>query len=440
MRPIKSRTNVSIVWLRRDLRLTDNTALSEAIKNSRSPLLLLYILDKDILKHLSPSNPRIHFIWERIHDLNKSLVEHNTQILVEHGSTTEVWKKLSDEYQIENVYWNRDYEPKTLVRDQTVVEFLNSKNTQCHQFKDHVIFEKNEICKDDGTPYTVFTPYFKRWQRQLSQKDLVDRIVDLKLASWVSTNSKMPELSKLGFNPQKKIMPPANLKKSVIEGYDKTRNFMFQASGTTHVGPHLRFGQVSVRKVALQGQNLNQTFLSEIAWRDFFSQVLFHFPFVVSQEFKEKFRKLSWKQESQDFEKWKTGQTGYPAVDAGMRELVETGFMHNRARMITASFLTKHLLTDWRLGEKFFSEHLFDYDLASNNGNWQWAAGTGCDAAPYFRVFNPSEQQKKFDPDFKYIKRWVPEFGTQAYPDPIVEHSFARARALEFYAKAAESK
>ena len=291
--------------------------------------------------------------------------------------------------------------------------------------------------KADGNPYTVFTPYFKKWREHLTPKDLTPFSTETYFKNFLLTNNitDCPSLTDMGFEKSTITVPKRTTDKAIIKTYDQTRDFPALEKGTSRLGLHLRFGTISIRQLATQGKNLNQIFLSELGWRDFYQQILWHFPYVAERSFREKYEAIPWRNNPQEFEKWCQGKTGYPIVDAGMRELNQTGHMHNRVRMIVASFLCKHLLIDWRWGEKYFAEKLLDFDLAANNGGWQWSAGTGCDAAPYFRVFNPTSQQQKFDPKFEYIKKWVPEYDSKNYPEPMVEHKTARQRALDTYKK-----
>ena len=445
---------VSIFWFRRDLRLDDNAGLYHALKG-KNPVLPLFIFDRNILEGLpEKKDARVEFIHQTVSDLKKRLDEMGGGMLVRYGRPEEVWLQILAEYEVAAVFTNRDYEPYAVERDIFVQKLLSEKNIPFHTFKDHVIFEKDEILKADGTPYTVFTPYSRRWLEKLESKQMTVRneqgeretnsfyLTSYQNAKYFSNFIKtgagrgiVPTLAQLGFEPAGIPFPPVAVSRGLIKNYDKTRDFP-GIEGTSRLGVHFRFGTISIREKARSAQRLNAIYLNELIWRDFYSQILAHFPHVVSHPFQHKYEHMEWRDAPEDFEKWCAGKTGYPLVDAGMRELNASGYMHNRVRMITASFLTKHLLLDWRLGEAYFAQKLLDFDLASNNGGWQWAAGCGTDAAPYFRIFNPAEQAKKFDPEFKYIRKWVPEFGTPAYPPPMVEHTFARERCLEVYKKA----
>ena len=423
---------ISIFWFRRDLRLKDNHGLYQALESGKK-VLPIFIFDEDILDLLENKyDKRVDFIVQALQTLNSFLKSKNKGIKIFKGKPLEIYKKLTENYEIEAVYSNEDYEPYAIKRDQEIADFLASKNINFHQFKDQVIFHKDEIVKADKKPYTVYTPYSKLWLNEFQKIDLQGFPSEKKLDILLEIPFEELKIEYIGFQKTDLTfeVPEADL--HIIKTYEETRNFP-AVKGTTQLGVHLRFGTISVRKLAKIAKENNLTFLKELIWREFFMQILYHFPKVVNHSFKEKYDKISWENNEELFQKWCEGKTGYPIVDAGMCELNETGLMHNRVRMVCASFLTKHLLTDWRLGEAYFAEKLMDYDLSANNGNWQWSAGSGCDAAPYFRVFNPEEQQKKFDPNFIYIKKWVKEFGTSTYPKPIIEHKFARERALKRY-------
>ncbi|MBS1661984.1 MAG: deoxyribodipyrimidine photo-lyase, partial [Bacteroidetes bacterium] len=335
------------------------------------------------------------------------------------------------------VFTNTDYEPYATDRDAAVKKLLAAHQIPFHSYKDQVIFEMGEVLKDDGKPYTVFTPYSKRWKAKVDEFYLSSYPTKKYARHFLQHRPKaIPSLASMGFKKVGLPFPPASVRADLIKKYDKQRDYPGIA-GTSHMGIHLRFGTVSVRALARKAAELNETYLGELIWRDFFQMILWHFPAVgKGKAFKPAYDRIKWRNNEGEFGKWCTGQTGYPIVDAGMRELNATGFMHNRVRMVVASFLAKHLLIDWRWGEAYFAEKLLDFELAANNGNWQWAAGSGCDAAPYFRIFNPTAQTKRFDPDFTYIKRWVPEWEELDYPRPMVVHEEARKRALAVYSKA----
>ncbi|WDT67699.1 cryptochrome/photolyase family protein [Cloacibacterium sp. TD35] len=429
---------ISIFWFRRDLRLKDNHGLYQALESGKK-VLPIFIFDEDILDLLeNKSDKRVDFIVQALQTLNYFLKSKNKGIKIFKGKPLEVYKKLSQNYEIEAVYCNEDYEPYAIKRDQEIADFLASKNIAFHQFKDQVIFHKDEIVKADKKPYTVYTPYSKLWLNEFQKIDLQGFLSEKKLDYLLDVPFEEFKIEDIGFQKTDLTfeVPEADL--NIIKTYEDTRNFP-AVKGTTQLGVHLRLGTISVRKLAKIAKENNITFLKELIWREFFMQILYHFPYVANHSFKPKYDAIPWENNTEFLEKWKAGKTGFPIVDAGMRELNATGFMHNRVRMITASFLIKHLLTDWRIGEAYFAEKLMDYDLSANNGNWQWCASSGCDAAPYFRIFNPDEQQKKFDPDFKYIKKWIPEFGTKYYPKPIVEHKKAREKVLKVYKEALDN-
>jgi deoxyribodipyrimidine photo-lyase len=435
----------AVFWHRRDLRLHDNAGLYHALQGPL-PVLPLFIFDTDILDDLpNRQDARVEFIHLALGNLRDELAGYGSSMLIRIGKPLAIWQQLLTEFNIGAVYTNRDYEPYAQQRDSDVQTLLASHQIPFHTHKDHVIFEQHEVLKDDGKPYTVFTPYSRKWRAKLeSQTEPSDTgekqssflksypIAQCYNNLFQTSPLPYPALSDIGFEPAGIPFPPATVARGLIRTYDQTRNFPAQA-GTTRLGIHFRFGTISIREKALNALSLNDVFVSELIWRDFYSQILAHFPAVATRAFKPAYERVPWRDVPQELERWKAGMTGYPIVDAGMRELAATGFMHNRVRMIVASFLTKHLLIDWRQGEAWFAEKLLDFDLASNSGGWQWAAGCGTDAAPYFRIFNPAEQAKKFDPQQEYIRRWVPEFNTNRYPTPMVDHAFARARCLDAY-------
>jgi deoxyribodipyrimidine photo-lyase len=435
-------------WFRRDLRIHDNAGLYHALKQAQSEgeqVQCLFIFDKNILDELTdPTDARLDFIHQQLLEIDAQLREHGSSLLVKHGTPEQVWWELSESHPIKAVFTNRDYEPYALSRDQRVSEILTEKNAVFHTFKDHVLFEKDEVLKNDGTPYTVFTPYSRKWKEKLvSRPDAEAGSFYLKSypsESYLSalaqdTSLGVPDLAEIGFEKSKLEFPPKEVSRGLIRQYGETRNFP-AVDGTSKLGVHFRFGTISIRAKARAAQGLSEVYLNELIWRDFYSQILAHFPHVVEQSFRPQYDRIEWRNNPDEFEAWCAGCTGYPLVDAGMRELAQTGYMHNRVRMVVASFLCKHLLIDWRWGEAWFAQKLLDFDLASNNGGWQWAAGSGTDAAPYFRIFNPSEQLKKFDSKLVYVKKWVPEYGTTKYAKPIVEHVFARKRCLDVYQRA----
>lgn len=423
-------------WLRRDLRLNDNTGLKAALQNNTN-VQVVFIFDTTILDKLSKDDARVSFIWQALKKLNASLNSYNSSLLIKHGSPITAWTELLKAFEIQSVYTNRDYEPMAIERDKKVQFLLESNGVSYHDFKDHVFFEKDEILKGDGTPYTIYTPYKRKWLEKFAKTNVViPKKQDELNRKYAKSNFAFPSLHSIGFSESKSNSFAYDLKG--VENYDEHRDFPF-IDKTTRLGHHLRFGTISLRSLVAYATPKNDTFISELIWRDFFSQILAHFPYVIDAPFKKKYANIEWRNNEVEFKLWCEGKTGYPIVDAGMRQLNETGFMHNRVRMIVASFLIKHLLIDWRWGEAYFAEKLLDFDLASNNGNWQWAAGTGCDSAPYFRVFNPTLQQERFDKNLDYIKRWIPDFEPNNYITPIVEHKMARARAIATYKTALEN-
>ncbi len=426
-----------IFWFRRDLRLNDNAGLYHALKENKE-VLPIFIFDKNILEKLSAKDDaRVSFLHNTISHLKKELQAIGSDLQVFYDTPLNVYKKLTVEYNIEKVYTNRDYEPYAQNRDKEIFDFLNTLNIPFIGKKDHVIFEKNEVLKKDGKPYTVFTPYSKIWKSQLTHYYNQSYPTEKYFNNFNqnSNTSELISLSAMGFEKSKITAPEFNLSKEILNNYHKNRDIP-ALQGTSKISVYLRFGLISIREMVQKALLHNETWLNELIWRDFYQMILFHFPHSVEKSFKPQYDNIPWENNETHFEKWCEGKTGYPMVDAGMRELNATGFMHNRVRMVTASFLTKHLLIDWKWGERYFAEKLFDFDLASNIGGWQWAASSGCDAAPYFRVFNPSEQHRKFDPNDKYIKKWIPEFGTHQYPEPIVEHKTARQKAIDTYKEA----
>ncbi len=424
---------INVFWFRRDLRFHDNHALYQAL-NSGLPVLPIFIFDTEILEKLNDKrDARVSFIYAEIQKIKKELEKSGSSLKIFHAKPSEAFRELTKQFEVQTVFTNKDYEPYAKERDKKVGEFLKTIGIEFILFKDQVIFEENEVLKDGGTPYTVFTPYSKKWKQVLSETKISAFPSEKKRENFLKIKPfAFPELKDLGFEKTTIEVPLPNISEEIIRNYDKTRDLP-AIFGTTRLGVHLRFGTVSIRELTRKATDWSETFLNELIWRNFFSTILWHFPQVVDTSFKPKYDFIQWRNDEKEFERWCNGETGYPMVDAGMRELNETGFMHNRVRMVAASFLTKHLLIDWRWGEAYFAEKLLDYELASNNGNWQWAAGTGCDAAPYFRIFNPESQQKKFDTKREYIRKWIPEIGTVKYPQPIVEHKFARERALTTY-------
>ena len=426
-----TKENVTVFWFRRDLRLEDNLGLYHALKG-RYHVIPLFIFDEDILDDLPKNDARVTFIYESLYGIHMELKKNNSSLLIRNGIVKEVWLDLLDQFNINAVYFNKDYEPYSIKRDQKIISFLNSKGISTFTFKDQVIFEENDILKADEQPYTVYTPYKNKWLQKLELKDYNSTQYDDELLiNFHQFDIKFPPLENIGFLKSNQKVQPYKLK--VIDEYNLYRDLP-GIDKTSYLSPHLRFGTVSIRKLVSIAIQKNQTFLRELIWREFFMQILFHFPKVVTNNFKRNYDGIVWRDNISEFNKWCDGKTGYPLVDAGMRQLNETGYMHNRVRMVAAGFLCKHLLINWKLGEAYFANKLLDYELSSNNGNWQWAAGTGCDAAPYFRVFNPIIQLEKFDKNLEYVKKWIPELDS-AYCQQIVDHKFARARAIETYKK-----
>ena len=430
-------TPVNIFWFRRDLRLEDNAGLYHALKAS-NPVLCIFIFDRQILDNLQDrDDARVTFIHQTISKLNDELKKSGSALLVIYDTAEQAWERLIAQYAISNVYTNHDYEPYAQKRDQAIEHLLAKNGVAFKTFKDQVIFEKNEVVKDDGKPYTVFTPYMRRWYQKLRPFYLKPYPTEKYLGNLYQTEGfEIPSLAEMGFTESKLPLPPIKYQPFIKE-YAEKRNFPAVA-GTTHIGLHLRFGTVSIRQLAGKGFAAEEkTWLNELIWREFYMMILFHFPHTINQAFKPEYDRIKWSNNEEHFKAWCEGKTGYPLVDAGMRELNATGYMHNRVRMVVASFLTKDLLIDWRWGERYFARKLLDFELSSNVGGWQWAAGSGTDAAPYFRIFNPESQTKKFDPDLAYIKKWVPEYADfSIYPKPIVEHTFARERCLNTFKEA----
>ncbi|MFN0255402.1 cryptochrome/photolyase family protein [Pedobacter ureilyticus] len=431
---------INICWLRRDLRLDDNAALYHALK-AGNPVLLVFIFDQNILNKLgNKTDARVDFIHQQLSKINDQLMKMGSSLLVKHNTAEKAWEEIVADFDIQSVYTNHDYEPYAKKRDEHISAFLEENGIAFHTFKDQVIFEKDEVKKADGTPYTVFTPFYKQWQQKLNPFFLKSYPVSKYLKNLYQAKAfEFPSLKDIGFAHSNAKFPSPNFAEK-LDGYEKDRDYPAK-NATTHIGLHLRFGTVSIRKVASEAlEQKADKWISELAWREFYMMILWHFPHTINKSFKPDYDRIQWKNNEKEFELWCRGETGYPLVDAGMRELNNTGFMHNRVRMVVASFLCKHLLIDWRWGEAYFAEKLLDYEQASNVGGWQWACGSGNDAAPYFRVFNPELQLKKFDPKMEYVFKWAPEYKKALLPVPIVEHDFARKRALETYKKALNEK
>lgn len=433
--------SVAIFWFRRDLRLDDNAGLYHACRGD-VPVLPLFIFDRNILTPLdNKTDARVTFIRAALEVIEEGLQRVGSSLLVEYGFPVAIFQHLMEKYTVSAVYTNNDYEPYAIGRDGEVAGLLAAKGIPFYSYKDQVIFEKSEVVKDDGQPYTIFTPYSRKWRALLNDFYLSSYPVKKYHRNFLQhTPRQLPSLTSMGFRESDGPFPPRVVKGEILKNYKKQRDYP-GVHGTSRMGIHLRFGTCSIRQLARKAAEVSETYLNELVWRDFYQMILWHFPAVgKGHAFKPVFEHVKWRNNEAEFALWCQGQTGYPLVDAGMRELNATGFMHNRVRMVVASFLAKHLLIDWRWGEAYFAEKLLDFDLAANNGGWQWAAGCGCDAAPYFRVFNPVLQAKKFDPDLTYIRRWVPEFEEPGYPRPIVEHEMARERALAAYSKAVKGR
>lgn len=420
----------AIFWFRRDLRLEDNTAFIQALQQF-DRVIPVFIFDTNILDELPPDDARVSFIYQQLEALHFQLKAKGSGLLIRHGKPVHVWLELLKELQPQAVFLNKDYEPYALNRDKKIKDLLQQNKVFYKSFKDQVIFEEDEIVKADGSNYTVFTPYKNKWLKKFAETGLPD----VQQSEWkhlAKTDEPFPDLEYFRF--QASTIKVRGYDLSNLENYDKFRDIPGKDE-TSYLSVHLRFGTVSIRKIVRKVYEEHPDFLNELIWREFFMQILFRYPRVVHENFKLKYNGIQWRNNELEFERWCRGETGYPMVDAGMRQLNQTGYMHNRVRMITASFLCKHLLIDWRWGEAYFAKKLLDFELASNNGNWQWAAGTGCDAAPYFRVFNPAEQQKKYDKDLSYIKKWIPDLDSFNYPPPMIDHKYARERALRAYKK-----
>jgi len=422
---------VSVFWFRRDLRLNDNAGFYQALK-SGIPVVPLFIFDSLILDALEDkSDRRVCFIYDSLKAMQETLSESGRSLDVRYGDPLSVFKQLLQDYAVQQVFTNEDYEPYAKERDASVSSYLNSQGIPLFSFKDQVVFAKDEIVKDNGEPYAIYTPFSKRWRSSLDDQHLKSYKSETALEAVLQQKRKMPTLAEIGFKKMDVAIDP-EIPKDIIKHYDETRDLP-AIQGTTRLGVHLRFGTISVRHLVKLARETNNVYLGELIWREFFMQMLWQEPRLVNESYRKEYDRIKWRNSENEFQEWCDGRTGYPIVDAGMRELNETGFMHNRVRMITASFLVKDLLIDWRWGEAYFAQKLNDYELSSNNGNWQWAAGCGCDAAPYFRVFNPETQQQKFDPQMKYVKKWVPEYGSSSYPSPMVDHAAARERCLTVF-------
>ena len=428
-------STINLFWHRRDLRIEDNSGLFKALTSGQK-IQAVFIFDSNILNLLSDKeDARITFIYREISRLKAEYQSLGADLLVLYGDSIELIPQLALEMGAESVFTNRDYEPKAVLRDTRINELLAKHKIKFIGAKDHVIFEKDEITKGDGSPYTIYTPYANKWREKFKDQSYTPFPTEnyFHYLAPIYSAQQLLSLEEMGFKENKKIdFPPLTIPTEILQNYHETRDYP-SIKGTSKLSIHLRFGTISIRKLVQAASTKNPVYLNELIWRDFYQMIIHHFPQSVKEAFKVKYERIEWEHNEIHFNAWCEGKTGYPLVDAGMRELNNTGFMHNRVRMVVASFLCKHLLLDWKWGAAYFAEKLLDYEEASNIGGWQWAAGCGCDAAPYFRVFNPTLQQQKFDPKFDYIKKWVPEFGTKAYPEPIIEHTFARDRVINRY-------
>ena len=426
-------TAINIFWFRRDLRLDDNCGLFNALSSDKK-VLPIFIFDEDILNKLPKDDSRVSFLHQELENIQEQLLKINSSISVFHGKPVEIFKDLLEKYSIDTVFTNHDYEPYAIKRDLEIKDFLESKNSSFKTFKDQVIFERAEIVKKDGTAYKVYTPYSKKWIEAFQLQRIQFFPSEEKLENLIKNEThQFLSLEEIGFIASSIKVASYKVDATLIDTYEETRNFPAKNS-TSRLGTHLRFGTVSIRKmVDKASKSNNNTFLKELIWREFFMQILWHFPHTTKESFKPQYDRILWRNNEEEFNAWCQGKTGYPLVDAGMRELNQTGFMHNRVRMLVGSFLCKHLLIDWRWGEAYFAEKLHDYEQSSNIGNWQWVAGTGVDASPYFRVFNPTTQILKFDKNLEYINKWVPDFQELTYSKEIVDHKIARERCLKTY-------
>jgi len=428
---------VNLFWFRRDLRLDDNVGFYKAL-HGKFPVMPIFIFDSEILEELPEDDARVTFIFENLQKMRNELQQNGSSLAIFYGKPETIFEQIIEEYNVQNVITNHDYEPYAKKRDKGIEKILSEKEIGFYTYKDQVIFEKDEVVKNDGDPYVVYTPYKNKWKEIFDAESHLKIYYTSESIDNLYKNSRLPNLSlsDMGFKTTSLKVPDYDVTPTKIEEYENTRNFP-AAEGTSRLGPHLRFGTVSIRKMVKKAiSEKNETFWNELIWREFFMQILWHFPETVDNAFRKKYDRIKWRNDEGEFEKWQNGETGYPLVDAGMRQLNKSGYMHNRVRMVVASFLCKHLLIDWRWGEAYFAEKLFDYEMSSNVGNWQWAAGSGVDAAPYFRIFNPTTQIEKFDKHKEYIKDWVKEYDTNTYPEKIVDHKEARERCLKTYKEA----
>lgn len=432
MNDMENKQSCVVFWFRRDLRLDDNIGLYHALKSGK-PVLPLFVFDESILNPLSVNDHRVSFIFKTLLRMHVKLQVSGGGILVKKGKPLDVFNALISSYQVKAVYCNADHEPYGIERDRVIATFLKEKGIGFEPFIDHLLAQKDEVLTGDGNPYRVFTPYCRAWKSKILVKNIRKYPSESNLnVVLTQKNWSFPAIESIGFEDSTLTAPPAEIPIAIIKRYDQTRDFPF-LEGTSKLGVHLRFGTISIRELVQLAFKYNEVFLNELIWREFYAMIIWHFPRVVEEAFKPAYDRIAWRNKEEEFDLWKKGLTGYPLVDAGMRQINATGYMHNRLRMLVASFLSKHLLIDWRWGEAYFAEKLFDFELSSNNGGWQWSAGTGCDAAPYFRIFNPVAQQKKFDPNLHFIREWIPELETPEYPQPMVDHAVARKRCLDAY-------
>jgi deoxyribodipyrimidine photo-lyase len=403
----------------------------------------VFIFDKNILEQLKDNSSlqldkRVIFIYQAIEKLKLELIKLGSDLVVIYDEPLPAFRQLLKKFEIKHVYTNHDYEPYAIARDEKIKSYLAEHSISFHTFKDQCIFEKNEVVKKDGTPYTVFTPYRKKWLECLTINGITTYNSAQLFVNFLKTTevSQLISLHEMGFEDLSIDFPSPSISLEAILKYGERRDFP-ALEGTSRLGIHLRFGIISIRKLLIYANDHKcNTFVNELIWRDFYMMILFQFPYVANKSFKSDYDNIQWLNDENLYNLWCEGRTGYPIIDAGMRELNATGYMHNRVRMIVASFLVKDLLVDWRWGESYFAKMLLDFEMSSNNGGWQWAAGCGCDAAPYFRVFNPELQAKKFDPQGIYIRKWIPEFDSLDYPIPIINHAWAKERTLKVFSAA----
>lgn len=432
LKKINSVQPINVVWLRRNLRIEDNPIIQKAAKDDL-PILLLFIFDKNILSKLAKDDARVDFIHRTLEKLRTQLQSYKASILCVHGFPDEIIRKLIKSVRINAIFHAEDFEPAAKLRDDKIKEIAQESGIAVYTALDHVIFHPSSVLNKQGRPYLVYTPYYRAWKEKFVQN--LDFLCQQKSNEFqgIEADFDIPTLKEIGFAPTPIALPQATVDRTLMETYKERRDFPAQ-DAASRLGLHLRFGTISPLQLALEAaKTTDDTFLKQLIWREFFIQIMYHFPESMNAAFKPAYRNMPWRFDEGQFDRWKAGQTGIPIVDAGMRELIATGTMHNRVRMIAASWLTKNLLIDWRLGERYFAEKLLDFELASNVGNWQWVAGTGVDAAPYFRIFNPHSQAKKFDPQGAYIRKWVPEFDSLTYTAPMIDYKASRERCLAFY-------